>query len=654
MRKPLTAIAIIALGLIILSMSSTGIASAEGETVVIRGTTTTLTARLLQNGTYGDPVPDQTIDFHDELLGSYLGSSVTDSNGYASIVWSIPSDHPLGITPINATFAGNTALALAPSYQLAFVYVVSNTQISIQSLPETIHPGDDLAFIALLQNDLGEPIVGTALTVSKDITQIAIASTNTSGYASFRFQCNTSWYHLGLNELKISYEEDLLGYNSGYELIFQVDVEQIQSSINIESTIPFAVNLTDTIHIQLSAKTLEGDLQNTPLGIFLDDLSIDTIVTDALGYADYALNMDFRFSLGEHTIQIHFNGTERYTSAYTDITIVVRSSISIDVIKPEYSILGLENEFSIEICDVLNRPISNGTITIHDSVMNIDYVGQVSSGQTSLIMTISFEGSAGPRSLTISVSGNDFIANDSYSFELILWLQPEFALIESSILGYASPSQEFSLQIQLSGTEGGLPDKVVEALDYHGMANEVLITDPNGLIQFSVTAPDTIGEFTISLVYAGIQSEYELSTTFHYSFTVSRVIPVMIQLEYYEVISPAQEIFVRFAMRGYNGTFLQGVGFRYTWMELTVRTISQSNGIVDLHLPVPGVGTYILYYESEGSSTLESCSGNITIVISGTEAIAAQGIGISGFVLSIVLSVGLVGIPVIYRKYMIG
>jgi hypothetical protein len=156
------------------------------------------------------------------------------------------------------------------------------------------------------------------------------------------------------------------------------------------------------------------------------------------------------------------------------------------------------------------------------------------------------------------------------------------------------------------------------------------------------------------LTYTGILSEYELSTTFYYNFKVSRIIPVMIQLEYYEVISPAQEIFVRFVMRGYNGTFLQGVGFTYTWTELTVKTISQSNGIVDLHLPVPGVGTYILYYESDGSSTLESCSGNITIVISGTEAVAAQGVGISGFVLSITLSLGLVGIPVIYRKYMIG
>ncbi|MFX1366979.1 MAG: hypothetical protein ACFFAY_00035 [Promethearchaeota archaeon] len=654
MRRPLTAMTLIILGLILVSMSNTDAVSAEGETVVIRGASIPLTARLLQNGTYGNPVPNQIIDFYDELLGTYLGSDVTDSNGYASIIWNIPSNHPLGITIINATFAGNATLSLAPSFQYAFVHVVSNTQISIQNLPETIYPGDDLSFTVLLQNDLGEAIAGAILAVSTDNTQIAIASTNVTGYAIFSFQCNASWCHLGLNELRVVYEEDLVGYNSGYELDFQINIEQIQSSISIESTIPYAVNLTDTFQIQVLAETVEGYLQDTLLGIYLDDIPIDTITTDALGYAGYTLNVDSRFSLGKHTLRIYFNGSERYTTTHAETTIEVESPISIDITKPEYSILGLENEFGIEVSDVLNRPIQNATITIHDPATNTDYVEQVPPGHISLIIALLFEGPVGPRSLTISVSGNDFITNKSHSFDLTIWLQPELTLIESSILGYASPSQRFSLEIQLNGIDGGLPDKVLEVLNHQGTPSEVLVTDSIGLVHFSITAPDTIGDFTIALIYTGMQSEYELSTTFYYSFKVRRIIPVMVQLDYYEVISPAQEIFVRFVMRGYNGSFLQGIGFTYTWTEFTVRTISQSNGIIDIHLPVPGVGAYILYYESEESPTLESCSGNITITISGIEAIAAQGVGISGFVVSITLSLALVGIPVIYRKYMIG
>ena len=43
-----------------------GVASADENLVAIRGESATLAVILLQNGTYGEPVPEQTINFFDQ------------------------------------------------------------------------------------------------------------------------------------------------------------------------------------------------------------------------------------------------------------------------------------------------------------------------------------------------------------------------------------------------------------------------------------------------------------------------------------------------------------------------------------------------------------------------------------------------------------
>ena len=654
LRRPLTLIAIIALSLIALSLIGAGDASAEGEIVVIRGTDVPLSARLLQNGTYGEPVPDQIIEFHDEILGVYLGSALTNQNGYATITWSLPSDHPLGVTPINATFAGNASLALAPSSQWAFPYVVSNTQLHLQTSPEPLHPGDDLSFSITLQDDLGVPITDAIVTVSIGTSELAISTTNTTGHAAFTFECNSSWSDLGPNSLTVRYEQDLVNFHSRSEITFQVDVEQIQPSITIESVVPNTLNLTDSIQIQLSVESFEGPIQNSLLEVYLDNQVFETITTDLSGIAGLTLDIDSRFQLGQHRLRVEFNGTERYTTAYAEINFDVESSISIVITEPEFAILSIENEFSIEAYDSLHRPIENAIVTIYDSMTHTDFTKPFPSGQMSAIIAIQFEGSVGPRSLMLTISGNEFITNNTLPFEITIWSQPELALVESNILGYASPLQEIFLQIHLNGSEGGMAEKVIEVLDYEGTIDEILVTDTEGFAHFSILAPETEGDFSFILYYPGLELEYELPSILTYRFTVSRKIPAMVQLNHYKVNPPTQEILVQFVVRGLNGTLLQGVGFTYTWIGLTITTISQANGIIDLHLSIPNHGTYLLYYETKESATLMSYSGNITIIITEADAMAAQGIGIPGLAISVFLSIGLVGVPIVYRRYMIG
>ena len=55
------------------------------EFVACRGDEITITARLLQNGSYGDPVPFQEVYFFDQTYNTFLGTSFTDIN--AMQIW---------------------------------------------------------------------------------------------------------------------------------------------------------------------------------------------------------------------------------------------------------------------------------------------------------------------------------------------------------------------------------------------------------------------------------------------------------------------------------------------------------------------------------------------------------------------------------------
>ena len=134
--------------------------SAEEETIVHRGDNVIITACLFQNGTYGDPVQYQIVEFFAESSDDFIGLARTDINGYASIVWDVPNDYPLGSMIMNVTFRGNQSLALLPAYQQISMLVFSSTEIALEVQDYSLAPLDDLCFVVTLVNDLQEPLSG--------------------------------------------------------------------------------------------------------------------------------------------------------------------------------------------------------------------------------------------------------------------------------------------------------------------------------------------------------------------------------------------------------------------------------------------------------------------------------------------------------------
>jgi hypothetical protein len=82
---------------------------------------------------------------------------------------------------------------------------------------------------------------------------------------------------------------------------------------------------------------------------------------------------------------------------------------------------------------------------------------------------------------------------------------------------------------------------------------------------------------------------------------------------------------------------------------------SVEGGWIVLQLTIPSVsGSYYLQYESEPTRFVESTSGSIVIEVSTGEINSIEGVGITGMIIALCVSIGLVAVPVIRRRYLIG
>jgi len=74
--------------------------------------------------------------------------------------------------------------------------------------------------------------------------------------------------------------------------------------------------------------------------------------------------------------------------------------------------------------------------------------------------------------------------------------------------------------------------------------------------------------------------------------------------------------------------------------------------MINLQLPLPSInGNYSLHYEINATSNLAQSSGVIHISITSIVILASQGIGINGFVISLVVSSIIFVIPLARQRY---
>jgi hypothetical protein len=247
---------------------------------------------------------------------------------------------------------------------------------------------------------------------------------------------------------------------------------------------------------------------------------------------------------------------------------------------------------------------------------------------------------------------NSFLTNNTIIQSVEVWSQTEITIQHSNILHFASPGQEISIIAQLKDWSGNISSQSLYLL-----CNDEIVTssttDLDGIAILSIMAPAYEGLYNLSIVYPMNETRYELLAKSDYHLTVTSSIPVLVNLEYYEIIHPLQQVSISLKVQCLNGSLLAGIPIKIVWQSLDDFAMTREGGLSTINLPVPSVsGDYQLHYEIESTNNLAASAGTITIQISIADVLASQGIGINGFAIAIMTSFLVVAIPLIKQRYL--
>jgi hypothetical protein len=631
---------------------SSDIVTAEDEIQVFRGSTITITVTILQNGSYGTPVQNQRIHFFDQTANTLLGSAVSNQNGIVSLDWEIPVSHTLGLTILNATFYGNESLSLSPSYQRVSLLVLSQTRLETDPISGTLAPGDLLSLNVHLVDDSNTSIPNAELTVFKDTTVLTTGITNLSGYALFEIECNSTWISLGENNIRILYNQDLINFLDGTEFAFNLDIAQIPTFLNFDSPYPNVIELNTIIDLYMTLSEGNNTLPGEILEVTLDVHHLSFIISNSSGKANFYTTIDERFSLGTHSLKIRYNGTYRYSQSTLEILVSVTSPVTITAKVPDFAEIGSNLPVQITVADLLNRSIPNSIFSLYDMTSDQSFSGFIED--TVIDFQYDLQGPPGEHTLTIEILENPFISENRFTLNFTAWSRPEIIFVNTSVDHYASPNQELTFEVRVVDWNGNCSLRTLQLL----IDNDIYTsssTDSDGLAIFIFSSPANEAQYNISIIYNGNSSRYELTTKHDYNLFVTSFMPITIELNSYEVVAPLHELSVQLTVRGLNGSLLSGVRVNFNWLSSDSNIESFKGGLIILHLTIPTVsGSYALYYESESTRFIDSTSGSIFIEITMNDIMSIEGVGITGMIFALIASIGIVSVPLIRRRYLVG
>ncbi len=645
------AIIAILISLSLVTLSS-NIVTAEEEIQVIRGSTITITVTILQNGSYGNPVQNQRIYYFDQTANTLLGSAVSNQDGIVSLDWEIPLTHTLGLAILNATFYGNDSLSLSPSYQRVSLLVFSQSRLEIDQIPGKLAPGDLLSLNVHLMDDSNTSIPNATLTVFKDTTLVATGITNSSGYALFEIECNSTWISLGGNNIRILYNQDLINFLDDTMFAFNVEIAQIPTFLNFNSPYPNEIELNTIIDLYMTLSEGNNTLPGEILEVTLDEYHLSFIISNSSGKVNFFTTIDERFSLGTHSLKIHYNGTYRYSQSTLETLVTVTSPVTITAKVPDFAEIGTNLPIQITIADLLNRSIPNSIFSLYDMTSDQSFSGFMED--TVIDFQYSLQGPPGEHTLAIEVLENPFISENRFTMNFTAWSRPEIILVNTGVDHHAFPNQELTFEVRMIDWNGNCSLRDLQLL-IDNVIYSSCSTDSEGLAIFIFSSPANEAQYNISIIYNGNSNRYELTTKHDYDLFITTFMPIAIELNSYEVVAPLHELSVQLTVRGLNGSLLSGVRVNFNWLSSNSNIESFKEGLIILHLTIPTVsGSYALYYESESTRFIDSTSGSILIEITMNDIMSIEGVGIMGMIFALVASIGIVSVPLIRRRYLVG
>ncbi len=635
---PLLAIVLFSLGVMWTPVT------AADTSIAIRGNSVVLTAALEGTAPPNTSFKDQTIEFFDETHNLFIGANKTDENGLAWFRWNIPSDYYLGPILVNATFRGNFTLALSPSVQYIDLSIFSATILSVTIDQTLVAPYDELEINVTLIDELSGPLANTQVHLMISGVIVKSALTDQQGIALFDMICNSSWLDFGENSLEIYYPGNETSYlaPASYSRMIVLEKKAPTLSIFADNT---TLTINDSLNVDASLVCPSENMSNNPIQVALDNMELGTYYTNKNGNITVSVLLGVEISLGEHSLVFTYPGSERYSPVSTYLNFTVSSHLVLDLQFAGPCLLNASTNTTIYTFDEVGRPLS-GVLVLEDlNTTSILRQNIANSGVT--IISLRIAGNPGIHLFRISIDNNPFVINPAVYHNFVLLSRPSITELNSSILGFASPGQEFSFYVQVENETTYWSNGTLR-VNGTNFENELFYTNNLGVAVINLKAPLTEGNYCI--VVSVVPRRFETPTTFWFQFFVRKQMPIDVNLYSYRVISSLQSVEVIFSIYGLNGTPLDSLGFHYEWLSHEGLAHSE-NGMVVLNLAVPPTdGSYPLFFSVDSSSNILGTNGSFSLVFSNEEILSSQGVGITPFILSIAFSVALVGLSIIRRK----
>ena len=333
-------------------VSETSIFIPDAE--LVRGSPVWFNGTILDDR--GQPVEDIEVNIF--WNGDYLKYVTGDVNGSFSFIceedWDCSNfDHPVGVIPVELDFGG-FGYYLQSNY-IANYTIWGSTSIEILEFSNAVIVGNNVSLSGMVKNDLNISLDREIKILWNGITRTTVYSVNGEFTGTFKLPYDTM---VG-NHLLTSKVEDynyLRGSSDEVEIFVQRDTEIILQWLggyrNESSQI--SGYLRDNVGV---------GLPNLELEIYFDGNYVGNTTTQSLGLFSYDLFIPADTILGDHNVEITFEGSYFYTAseANVDSEILARTYF-----ESEERVVFRNEEFFIRsnLVDDLGNPMGNQHVNL--------------------------------------------------------------------------------------------------------------------------------------------------------------------------------------------------------------------------------------------------------------------------------------------------
>jgi len=538
MKKALIISSLAAL-MMLVCISSFLTSESEGYEIAVayRGQTIILSAVLRDD--LGNPISNETIYFYDGTNNIYLGNDVTNENGIAEMLWSIPKNYTLGLITLNATFQGNIEKNLKPSYQTFQLMLKSKTYISVLVTDTTldpndytIAPGDEITVNVTITDDIGQPAEAINVSLIEDAKIIDQKLTDKNGEAVLKYRIPTNKL---TDQVKLLVQAGPQKYYDKSEHSITLYVQKVKTNMTILKVDPIIVYRNQSVTIL--GKLIDEDensLINAAIYVKTGEENISLTWTNTSGFFETTFHVPISIKPGRYVYTVSFTGSSRYEGVKRNITLIVRSNTILRFnFKNSTVIYSQIAKVNVTLTDDQNDPVSFKKLLVFDDKNNLLTSAFTDENGRALVQWLVYQ-NKGHTYITITFLGDEFYNMTILKISLTVFERPLLIVKKENNVTLVARNMQISIFIQLNSLQNDpLRNQLVHIYDViNCMCIGNVTTDHSGRARFTYTVPRNaiLGQLVIKVVYLGNLEECFLHAEKYVVYTVVEKVPTKLIL----------------------------------------------------------------------------------------------------------------------------